>query len=166
MDVSPGLKSFLFFSVRLLSVLRDHSGFFIPATTTNDLRLRRIFYPRFILSITFFPILTLQKEPVFPFSMLSAKQWNYWYHYYIVFGMTRSLTGDWTRDLPHSKVNVFKCTLAVFHGMLVVLVMFACTCTYHLHSVGSFRFLHEYIVSVLLKEPHCLWIKSNNNWIL
>jgi len=23
--------------------------------------------------------------------------------------------------------------------------MFACTCTYHLHSVGSFRFLHEYI---------------------
>ena len=36
-----------FFSVRLLSVLRGHSFLFIPATTANDLRLRRIFYPRF-----------------------------------------------------------------------------------------------------------------------
>jgi len=29
--------------------------------------------------------------------MLSAKQGNYWYHFYNVFGMTQSLTGDWTR---------------------------------------------------------------------
>ena len=48
-----------------------------------------------------FSILILQKEPVFPFLMLSAKQGNYWYHFYNVFGMTRSLTGDWTRELPH-----------------------------------------------------------------
>ena len=41
----------------------------------------------------FNPILILQKEPVFPFLMLSAKQGNYWYHFYNVFGMTRSL--DW-----------------------------------------------------------------------
>ena len=34
-----------FFSGWPLSVLRGHS-FFIPATTANDLRLRRIFYPR------------------------------------------------------------------------------------------------------------------------
>ena len=35
--------------------------------------------------------------------MFSAKQGNFnWYHFYNVFGMTRSLTGDWTRDLPHS----------------------------------------------------------------
>jgi len=26
--------------------------------------------------------------------MFSAKQGNYWYHFYNVFGMTRSLTGD------------------------------------------------------------------------
>ena len=50
----------------------------------------------------YFLILILEKEPVFPFSMLSAKQGNYWYHFYNVFGMTRSLTGDWTRDLPHT----------------------------------------------------------------
>ena len=35
----------LFLSVRPLSVLRGHSGFFIPATTANDLRLRRISIP-------------------------------------------------------------------------------------------------------------------------
>ena len=39
-------------------------------------------------------ILILEKEPVFPFSMLSGKQGHYWYHYYNVFGMTLSLTGD------------------------------------------------------------------------
>ena len=38
---------YLFFSVWHLSVLRGHSFFLIPATTTKDLRLRRIFYPRF-----------------------------------------------------------------------------------------------------------------------
>ena len=34
--------------------------------------------------------------------MFSAKQGNYLVPFYNVFGMTRSLTGDWTRDLPHS----------------------------------------------------------------
>jgi len=33
--------------------------------------------------------------------MLNVKQGNYWYHFYNVFGMTRSLTGDGNRDLPH-----------------------------------------------------------------
>jgi len=68
-------------------------GFFIPATTANDLRLRRISIPDFIHYI-FCSILILQKEPVFHFLMPSAKQGNYWYHFYNVFGMTRSLTGD------------------------------------------------------------------------
>ena len=83
-----------FFSIQLLSVLRGHS--FFPsrrATTANDLRLRRIFIQ--ILLITFFfPILILEKEQVFPFFILSAKRGNYWYHFYNVFGMTLSLTGD------------------------------------------------------------------------
>ena len=68
-------------------------GFFIPATTANDLLLRKIFYPRFYPS-HLFCILILEKEPVFPFLMFSAKQGHYWYHFYNVFGMTRSLTGD------------------------------------------------------------------------
>ena len=72
-------------------------GSSIPATTANDLRLRRISIP-----LHYFLILILEKEPVFTFSMLSAKQGNYWYHFYSVFCMTRSLTGDWTRDLPYS----------------------------------------------------------------
>ena len=42
----------------------------------------------------YFPILIPEKEPVFPFLMFSAKQGNYWYHFYNAFGMTRSLTWD------------------------------------------------------------------------
>jgi len=49
--------------------------------------------PDFILYI-YFPILILKKETVFPFLMFSAKQGNYRYYFYNVFGMTRSLTGD------------------------------------------------------------------------
>ena len=64
--------------------------FFILVTMANDLQLRMIsiqdFYP-----LLFFPILILEKEPVLPFLMLSAKQGNYWYHFYNVFGMMRSL---------------------------------------------------------------------------
>ena len=33
--------------------------------------------------------------------IFSVKQGNYWYHFN-VFGVTRSLTQDWTRDLSHS----------------------------------------------------------------
>ena len=39
--------------------------------------------------------------------MLSAKQGYCWYHFYNVFGMTRSLTGDWTRYLSHSKPALY-----------------------------------------------------------
>ena len=81
---------FFLFSVRLLSVLRCHSIFFIPATMANDLRLRRISLPD-LIHYMYFLILILEKEPVFPFSMLSVKPGNCWYHCYNVFGMTRSL---------------------------------------------------------------------------
>ena len=46
--------------------------------------------PDFIHYI-YFPILILEKEPVL---MFSAKQGNYWYHFYNVFGMTQCLTVD------------------------------------------------------------------------
>ena len=39
--------------------------------------------PDFIHYI-YFPILILEKEPVFHFLMFSAKQGNYWYHFYNV----------------------------------------------------------------------------------
>ena len=81
-------------------------GFFIPATTANDLRLLKISILDIIHYIIFF-ILILEKEPVFPFLMFNAIQGNYWYHFYNVFGMTRSLTGDWIRDLPHSKPALY-----------------------------------------------------------
>ena len=36
-----------------------------------------------------------------------VEQGNYWYHFYNVFGMTRSLTREWTRDLPHLKPALY-----------------------------------------------------------
>ena len=87
---------------RFCSVIRffhpRHNGQWPP--TLKD------FYPRFY-ALHFCPTFILQKETIFPFLMLSAKQGNYWYHFYNVFGMTRSLTGDWTRDLPHVKPALY-----------------------------------------------------------
>ena len=67
-------------------------SFFIPAITANDLWLWKISIPNFI---HFFFLNSWERASI-SFSMLSAKQGNYWYHFYNVFGMTRSLTGDWT----------------------------------------------------------------------
>ena len=58
LDLEQGLFWCCFFlvffiSVRLLSVRRGHSFFFIPATTANDLRLRRISIPDLIHHIIF-----------------------------------------------------------------------------------------------------------------
>ena len=41
-----------------------------------------------------------EKEPVFPFLMFSAEQGNYWYHFYNVFGMTRSIVGGLNPGSP------------------------------------------------------------------
>ena len=86
-----------FFSVRLLSVERGHS-FFSSRHNGQWPPTLKDFYTR-SYPLHYFLILILEKEPVFPLSMLSAKQGRYWYHFYNVCGMTRSLTGDWTRDL-------------------------------------------------------------------
>ena len=62
--------------------------------------------PDFIHYI-YFPILILEKEPVFPYLMFNAKQGNYWYHFNNVFGMTRSLAGAWIWNLPHPKPALY-----------------------------------------------------------
>ena len=49
----------------------------------------------------------MRKSQYFPFWMFSAKQGHYWYHFYNVFVMTRSVTGDWTRYLQHSKPALY-----------------------------------------------------------
>ena len=80
------VRSFGFSFPPQRSMTSDYEGFSIP----------------YFIHYIYFPILILWKEPVFSFWMLSAKQGHYCYHFYNVFGMTPSLTGDWTRDLPHS----------------------------------------------------------------
>ena len=78
------------FSVRLLSVLRGHSVFSSPPQRTMTSDFEGLSIPYFINYI-YFPILILEKEPVFRFLMVNAKQGNYWYHSYDVSDMTRSL---------------------------------------------------------------------------
>ena len=68
--------------------------FFIPTTTANDLRLCG--FPSQILSITFLSYLNSRDWARISLLLSSAKQGNYSYHFYNVFGMTRSSTGDWT----------------------------------------------------------------------
>ena len=80
--------------------------FFHPRHNSQWPPTLKDFYTR-SYPLHYFLILILEKEPVFPFSILSAKQGNYWYHCYNVFGMTWSLTGDLTRDLPQSKPALY-----------------------------------------------------------
>ena len=70
--------------------------FFIPATTANDLRLQRIFYSRCYPLHCIFSYLNSSERASINVEWQTR---NYWYHFYYVFGMTRSLSGDWTRDL-------------------------------------------------------------------
>ena len=96
------VNKFLFVSVRLLSFPRGNSFFSSPPNQPMTSDFEGFSIPD-VFHYIYFPILILKKETVFPFWMFSAKQGNYWYHFYNVFGMTRSMTGNWTRDLPHSK---------------------------------------------------------------
>ena len=75
--------------------------FFIPPTTANDLRLRRISIPDVIHYLCISYLRSWETANI-SYLMLSAKQGNYWYHY-IVISMILSLTRKWTRDLLHSK---------------------------------------------------------------
>ena len=85
------LNYFFFFTIPYF--LAFLASTFISSAWSSTTANEGFSIPDFIHYI-YFPILILEKEPVFPFSMFSAKQRNYWYHFYKVFGMTRSLTGD------------------------------------------------------------------------
>ena len=104
-----------FFSQKLYSPTRPltffHTKFFISrvslqlflkySTLKYKRKTSKDFYPRFY-SLYSCPILNLEKEPVFPFSMLVLNKGTTGTIFIKVFGMTRSLTGDWTWDLYHS----------------------------------------------------------------
>ena len=68
-----GIFFIYIFSVRLLSVLCGHSVFSSPPQRSMTSDFEEFSIPDFIHYI-YFPILILEKEPVFPFLMFSAKQ--------------------------------------------------------------------------------------------
>ena len=65
----------LFFSVGLLSVLRGYSIFSSPPQWPMTSDFKGFSIPDFIHDI-FFPILILQKEPVFPFLNVECQKWE------------------------------------------------------------------------------------------
>ena len=85
-DIVMHIFLFFIFLAYDLSVLGGHSVFSSPPQRPITSDFEGFLYQ--IVSITLFSYLILEKVPVFPFSMLSAKQGNYWYHFYNVFGMT------------------------------------------------------------------------------
>ena len=89
---SDSVWSFAFSSPPQRPMTSDFEGIFDPRS-----------YPLHLFSY----LNSWEKSQYFPFWMVSAKQGHYWYHFYTVFGMTQSLTGDWTRDLPHSKPALY-----------------------------------------------------------
>ena len=71
---------FFFFSVRLCQfcmVIR----FFHPCHNSQRPPTSKDFSITDFNHYIYFPILVLEKEPVIPFLMFSAKQGNYWYHF-------------------------------------------------------------------------------------
>ena len=69
----------------------------------------------------FLPILIPEKEPVFLFLMLSAKQGKLPGTIFITSGMSRFLTEDWTRVLSRLKPALYHKAIkeAVYWGMKV-----------------------------------------------
>ena len=103
---TPGHGKYYFLMFRRFVLFFNIQLFFSSPQQRPMTSDRPDFFPR-CYPLHNFLIWILEKEPVFPFSMLSAKQGNYWYRFYNAFGMTRSLTWDWTQDLPHSKPALY-----------------------------------------------------------
>ena len=92
------------FCVQLFSVLRGHLAFLSPPQrpmTSN-------FFLSQILSITFFFYLNSSERAGISLFNVECQTRVLLVPFYNVFGMTRSLTGDWTQDLPHSKPALYK----------------------------------------------------------
>ena len=91
-------------------------------------------------------MLILEKEKVFPFLMLSAKQGNFWYYFFNVFGMIRFLTGDWTRDLTNLEPALYHYCYAIILDLTFKQMIFI--------SEDSFMIVNTY--SAYVCRPPCI----------
>ena len=73
-------------------------------------------YPLLLLSC-------LKERASISLLMMSAKQGNFWYHFYIVFGMTWSCIGDWAMDLQHLKPALYHQAIEVYSCNLLTIVI-------------------------------------------
>ena len=121
-----------FFSIRLLSVLRGHSVFSYRPQRPMTSDFEGFFYPKFYPLHLFSYLTSWERASIFPFEcsvlnkgttgtiFMTSLVWRgLWLgiepgtsrtrsqHYTTRLSMRRSLTGDWTRDLPHSKPALY-----------------------------------------------------------
>ena len=92
--------------------------FFFPATTANDLRLWRIFYPRFYPLHLFSYLNSLRKSQYFPFLMLSAKQGYHWYHFYNVFYILLMWVELFLQECPLLGCTLPLSTCIIWHPLI------------------------------------------------
>ena len=99
----------------------------------------------------FFLILILEKESVFPFSMFSAKQWHYWYHFYKVFGYDAVL--NWGLNPGPPALDPSTLPLAVrlvFHPSYFTII----SPTLLKHTLGFLRCLAHLPLVISQFNPH------------
>ena len=80
--------------------------FFHPRHNSQWPPTSKDFYPRFYPLYFLSYLYSLERASISLFNV-ECQTRNYWYHFYKVFGMTLSLTGVWTHDLPHSKPALY-----------------------------------------------------------
>ena len=81
--------------------------FFIPATTANDLRLRRIFYPRFYPLHLFSYLNSWERASIFPFECTVLNKGTTGTIFIMSLVWRCPWLGIWTRDRPHSKPALY-----------------------------------------------------------
>jgi len=82
----------MYSKVLQLRSLRGHLVYSSPPQQQMTFDFER--FLTHVLIITFWSCLNFWERASISLFMC-AKQENYWYHFYNLFGMTRSLTGDW-----------------------------------------------------------------------
>ena len=96
---------FFFFSVWPLPVPRGHSNCSSPPQRPMTSDSQGFSIPDFI-HYTYY-LNSWERASIFPFGCSVLNKGTTGTIFFNVFGMTRSLTGDWTRDLPHLKPALY-----------------------------------------------------------
>ena len=111
-----------------------------------------------ILSITII-FLILEKNQVFPFSMLIAKQGNYWYHLYNVFGMTSRTRSQYSTTRLSRRRYKMKNRFGIIYRLKICLEIPCCQVTFTLFRHRTSQHIPIY-VGISKSSRLKLWVCS------